>query len=166
MVKMVNFMLLVFDHNWKKELNKKKEMTVKAVTSERLLLPVQQYKAIAGTSGAWLWGKVGLVWEALQRSPWTVSGPISCDSWTGQRSRAEATLMAYMSPVTSALPVSFQELEDCKWEALTAGLGGWPEGEDVLHMALNQQPMASDLMHAFVASLWNAFKKRGPSVAK
>lgn len=32
--------------------------------------------------------------------------------------------MAYMSPVTSAPPVSFQELEDSKWEALTAGLGG------------------------------------------
>ena len=74
--------------------------------------------------------------------------------------------MAYMSPVTSAPPVSFQELEDSKWEALTAGLGGWPEGEHVLHMALNQQPMASDLMRAFVALLWNALKKRGPSVAK
>lgn len=74
--------------------------------------------------------------------------------------------MAYMSPVTSALPISFQELEDSEWEALTAGLEGWPEGEGVLHMALNQQPMASDLMRAFVALLWNAFKKRGPYVAE
>lgn len=117
-------MLLVFDHNWKK-----KEMTVKTVTSERLLLPFEQYKVIAGTSGAWLQGKVGLVWESLRGAHGRVSGPISCDSWTAEHSRAEATLMAYMSPVTSALPVSFQELEDSKWEALTAGLGGGRKGK-------------------------------------
>lgn len=45
-------------------------------------------------------------------------------------------------------------------------VGGWPEGEDVLHMALNQQPMAFGLTHAFVALLWNAFKGKGPSVTK
>ena len=32
--------------------------------------------------------------------------------------------MPYVSPVTSALPISFQELEDSEWGALTAGVGG------------------------------------------
>lgn len=44
--------------------------------------------------------------------------------------------------------------------------GGWPEGENVLQMALNQQPMAFGLLHAFVALLWNAFPGRGPSVTR
>lgn len=45
-------------------------------------------------------------------------------------------------------------------------VGGWPEGENVLHRALSQQPMAFGLMRAFVALLWNAFKGRGPSGTK
>lgn len=165
---MVNFTL--FDHNWKKELKKKKkerEMTVKAVTSERLLLPVWQYKAIAGTSGAWLWGKVGLVWEALQRGPWLGQWPNQL--W--QLNRGALKGWGHAHGLHEPCDICTARIISGTW-GLQVGSpdswvgGGWPEGEDVLHMALNQQPMASDLMRAFVSLLWNAFKKRGPSVAK
>lgn len=73
--------------------------------------------------------------------------------------------MPRLSPVTSAWPISFQEREDSKWGALTAGWG-WPEGEHVLQMALSQQPMAFGLMRAFVPLLWNAFKGRGLSLTR
>ena len=103
-------------------------MTVKAVTSERLLLAVQRATSLVHQEldcrRKWV-----LSCKLSEGALGWVSGPIRCDSWAGERSRAKATLMPSMSPVTSALPVSFQELEDSKWGALTAGLGGGRKGK-------------------------------------
>lgn len=59
-----------------------------------------------------------------------------------------------MPYVTSAVPISFQELEDSEWRPLTAGAGdGW--GGHVLQMALRQQLMPFGLLLAF--ALWPCF---------
>lgn len=69
---------------------------------------------------------VSLVLGALWASPWLCWWPSWLWQLSREPSRAEAAFMPYVSPVASALPVSFQELEDSKWGALTAGLGdGW-----------------------------------------
>lgn len=70
-----------------------------------------------------------------------------------------------MPYVTSAVPISFQELEDSEWRPLTAGAGdGWggacsSDGPQAAADAI--WPVAGICS---VALLRHAFKGRGPSV--
>lgn len=158
-------MLLVFDHNWKKELEKKRNDSKdrdfrEVITASRAIQGYCWYirSLTAGESGSCL-GK-------SQKSPWWGQWPNQLWQLNSGALKGRSHAHGLHEPCDICTDHIISGTWGLQVGSPDSWTGGWPEGEDVLHMALSQQPTASDLMHAFVALLWNAFKKRGPAVAK